>query len=134
MSDSILRRCWLGFAGLGGLLLVALYVYAPQSAAEWVGRISPGCLFHRLTGLKCPGCGGTRALKAALQSDWAAAWGYNMFLWVSLALLAEETVRLALLERRGADGISRTGWYSALLRLYAVGAVLWFILRNVFGV
>lgn len=57
-----------------------------------------------------------------------------MFLWVSLALLAEETVRLALLEWRGADGISHTGWYSALLRLYAVGAVLWFILRNVFGV
>lgn len=33
----------------------------------------PVCQFHRLTGLNCPGCGGTRALYALLHGHFAAA-------------------------------------------------------------
>lgn len=35
------------------------------------------CLFHRLTGLLCPGCGNSRAALALLRLDFAAAFGYN---------------------------------------------------------
>ena len=134
MSDKLLRRLWLALASLGGAGLIIWAFLAPQQASVWVGRLSPGCLFHRLTGLSCPGCGGTRALRALLQGDWAAAWSHNMFLWISLLLLAEETVQMALQEWRGAESISLSRWRLWLLKAYAAAAVLWFVLRNAFGI
>jgi hypothetical protein len=35
------------------------------------------CLFHAVTGMPCPGCGGTRALTAFAQLDLAAAFAWN---------------------------------------------------------
>lgn len=129
-----LRRLWLALAPAGALLVLLGAYYLPGQAAEWVERLSPGCLFHRLTGLNCPGCGGTRALQAFLRGDWAAAWHYNIFLWLSLLLLAEEYVRLAWAELRGVEPLSSTRFYTTLLRGYGLAAVLWFILRNVLGI
>lgn len=40
-------------------------------------RHAPTCLFHRLTGLYCPGCGGTRALYLFLRGQWAASFVYH---------------------------------------------------------
>jgi hypothetical protein len=39
----------------------------------------PKCAFHSLTGLFCPGCGGTRALYSLLHGDFLAAIHYNLF-------------------------------------------------------
>ncbi len=33
----------------------------------------PGCTFHKLTGLNCPGCGATRSLHALLHGEWQTA-------------------------------------------------------------
>lgn len=129
-----LRRLWLALAPAGALLVLLGAYYRPGLAAEWVGRLSPGCLFHRVTGLCCPGCGGTRALQAFLRGDWAAAWHYNMFLWLSLLLLAEEYVRLAWAELRGGEPLSSSRAYTTILRAYALATVLWFILRNVLNI
>ena len=38
----------------------------------------PICLFHQLTGLNCPGCGGTRAAYALLHGNVALALKDNM--------------------------------------------------------
>lgn len=107
---------------------------APEQTAAWLYKISPGCSFRRLTGLSCPGCGGTRAVHALLHGDWQAAWSYNMFLWVSVLLLVEEYVRLAWLGLSGRESFSATRYYTGMLKLYALATVLWFLLRNVFGV
>lgn len=37
----------------------------------------PGCPFHRLTGLDCPGCGLTRATYAGMQGRFAEAFRLN---------------------------------------------------------
>ena len=43
--------------------------------------ISLPCLFNKVTGLLCPGCGNTRAAVAILKLDFKAAFAYNpMFL------------------------------------------------------
>ena len=46
----------------------------------------------------------------------------------------EEYLRLAILEIRGGETISSSRWYVRLLQCYSAAAVLWFALRNVFGV
>lgn len=53
-----------------GLSILALTVFAAvlfQVLHLSLKDIVPGCLLYRLTGLYCPGCGGTRALQALLQ-------------------------------------------------------------------
>jgi hypothetical protein len=55
---------------------------------EWHG---PGlCLFHRLTGLECPGCGMTRAFHALTHGHVDEALGFNLLslpLFIALAVV-----------------------------------------------
>lgn len=67
------RRALVVVLGLGGLLLLAFALYRFGPSAEWL----PGCLFHRLTGLECAGCGMTRAVYAALHGHVAEAFRFN---------------------------------------------------------
>lgn len=54
------------------VLLVVLYIYNPA-----VSGFYPKCLFHELTGLHCPGCGGTRAVHSLLHGHFLEALNYN---------------------------------------------------------
>lgn len=62
---------------------------------QWVIKgISSGqgfpCLFHFLTGFYCPGCGGTRAVRALLRGDVVKSFCYHPFvLYAVIAALAE---------------------------------------------
>ena len=40
----------------------------------------PKCLFHKMTGLYCPGCGGTRALSSLLHGDLRSSLHNNLLL------------------------------------------------------
>lgn len=66
------RLALIAIAGLVAALLAAL-LYHGGPDASWL----PGCLFHRLTGMSCPGCGMTRATHAALHGDWLQAFRFN---------------------------------------------------------
>ena len=46
------------------------------------------CLFQQMTGLYCPGCGGTRALMALAQGRVGAALWYHTPVVITLALAA----------------------------------------------
>lgn len=46
----------------------------------------PSCLFHRLTGLYCPGCGATRALHQLARGNIAAALRLNALVVLGLPL------------------------------------------------
>ena len=52
-----------------------------------LGGTGAGCLFYRLFGIICPGCGMTRALFSCLRLDFAAAWRYHPMVF-SLPYLA----------------------------------------------
>jgi len=66
------RRPWtlLAVAGVAGALLLR------GTVASWSAAM-PGCLIHTLTGLHCPGCGGTRCAVHLLEGDLAGALGMN---------------------------------------------------------
>jgi len=79
-----LRRHWPRIALLAflGGTLVALWLSDPG------GRFWPRCPFHWLTGLHCPGCGSLRGLHHILQGDFQLGLRHNVFLPLSLVLLA----------------------------------------------
>jgi hypothetical protein len=64
--------------------------------------IFPPCLFHKLTGLHCPGCGGTRAAHALLHGDLLAAVRFNALLVVGFPTMA-----LAFWLQRSAERLGR---------------------------
>jgi Protein of unknown function (DUF2752) len=47
----------------------------------------PGCVFHQMTGLWCPGCGLTRGTYQLLHGHLGAALGYNVFTPLALAAI-----------------------------------------------
>ena len=61
---------------------VLLAVISPEEV-DWF----PRCAFREATGWKCPGCGGTRAIHAALSGQLGKSVSLNL-LAVPLALLA----------------------------------------------
>ena len=68
------------------LLLVCLLGIA---CLIWLrmGGPSVPCVFHKLTGLECPGCGVTRMILALSRLDLQAAMKANAFLTVTLPYL-----------------------------------------------
>jgi hypothetical protein len=67
-----IRRPWTLLAAAGVLAFLALKL----TASAWSAAL-PACTFQRLTGLYCPGCGGTRCAKSLLRGDVATAFGMN---------------------------------------------------------
>lgn len=60
----------------GALVLVAAAVFLMRHGPAQVPFL-PECLFHRFTGLNCPGCGMTRATHAALHGRLGEAFRMN---------------------------------------------------------
>ena len=50
-------------------------------------RIAIPCIFNKITGLYCPGCGITRAIKALLKGDIQTSFRNNILLYTVIPLL-----------------------------------------------
>ena len=73
-------RCLLLCATLAALAGVAVLLFFDPAQHSFY----PLCVFHRLTGLNCPGCGGLRALHQLLHGHLAAAFRFNALVVLSL--------------------------------------------------
>ncbi|MGW4213933.1 DUF2752 domain-containing protein [Lentzea sp. NPDC004789] len=69
-------RAPLSVLALGGAGAVLLLFVNPNQP----GNLLPKCPFKWLTGLNCPGCGGTRMVHALLHGDVVGAFHYNAVL------------------------------------------------------
>lgn len=111
-------------ASIGVLAACAvLYFFNPSTYGFY-----PVCEFHALTGLNCPGCGGTRAAYELLHGHLAQALHENALFVLSLAAL-----------------VGRGGWFAArrlrnrpvsmflppnFLWAFLIVAILFTVLRN----
>jgi len=78
----------------------------------------PPCVFHALTGLRCPGCGSTRALHHLLHGDVAGAFRLNPMLFLVAPFAAT-------------SAISRRFVTSPIVAWSAVAVTItWWIVRN----
>lgn len=68
------QRVWWLVVGLIALTVAAFQLYQRGPFGHsWL----PGCLFHRFTGLNCPGCGMTRAAYSTLHGRIGEAFRFN---------------------------------------------------------
>ena len=82
----------------------------------------PRCPFFVLTGLKCPGCGTTRAFHAALHGRFAEALRFN-------AVLPAMLVRLVYCLT-----FPRHAQRPTFVWTFLAFVVIWWIIRNVIGI
>jgi hypothetical protein len=117
-------------ASPGLIALGAMSVVAAGAVLFWFNpaqyRLYPFCFFHELTGLNCPGCGGTRALHQLLHGNVAAAFRLNALVVVSLPFFAWLGIRFSAGTIRQQPMGKRVSskWFWALLALAVVFAVL----------
>ena len=107
-----LWRCLLFAASF--VAVCALAFVGEPGRSPWL----PSCLFHRLTGVWCPGCGNTRALHALTHGELLASLRNNILLIPALLTLGALALRprLALSPR--------------LCAVVATVVILFFVLRN----
>lgn len=120
------RSLLLVVAGLVMLVLGFIYYALDPSTSD----AFPRCSFLSLTGYKCPGCGGQRAVHALLNGDVAGAFRYNALLmiavpWMGLCLFAESrrTRNPRLYARLNPE---------LLMSLFLALTLSWWLLRNIF--
>lgn len=129
MKPSTPRQRLLRVSLVGGGLLLLLLGYG--AFYNHTGHGIP-CIIYRLTGMKCAGCGLTRAIAAVMRLDFSAAFAYNpiwllyavYFLWIGSGCA------VTYLRTGETDSLPGKLWVHILF----LSAVLLFgVLRNVRG-
>lgn len=100
-----------------GFLLLALAVLV----------LDVGCIFRRITGIPCPGCGMTRACLAAMRLDFHSAFFYHP-LWFLPAPLVLGTIFFpgGIFVSQKAEKVMACVLLALVLGVYAVRMLLFF--------
>ena len=119
------RALWVSLAVLG--LCFAAYMLRETGGAGWM----PGCVFRKVTGFECPGCGMTRATYATLHGRIGDAFRFNP---VGMVLFPLAMIGLAIEVIGWVRGkplpfrLNPGRWGATAI---AVLLILWWIGRNV---
>lgn len=118
---------WLAPAAVAGVALAGAAVLAAADPSQ-IAALGPGCPFRVITGLDCPGCGGTRAATALLNGQPLRALDHNPLTVALMPVLTWGWWRwLGFRLGRG----SRPTLPPALTMGLAVTLVAFWVLRNV---
>ena len=116
------------YTGWALLIFAGLFVFS----VEVLGfHIPGGCLFHLVTGFYCPGCGGTRAVRAMLSGHFLQSLYYHP------AVLPTAALYLVFMGSHTAARICKSGKIKGMkfrfVYLYILGGllVLNVVLKNI---
>lgn len=109
---------WLVIPAIG----IAYYVWL------LVTHIAIPCMFHKITGWLCPGCGITNLFLSLGRLDFKGAFHANPFLFVTGPLLLAEIVYDWIRQSRNKPN---PRWNKILLWVYVAALCIFGVLRNV---
>lgn len=122
-------RAWLVVSlVVTGVVLGVVYYFFDPLESRWM----PQCIFHRLTGLQCMGCGSQRMLHALLHGDFTAAFHANLFGMLMLPVIA--FMAWAEVRRQEYPSLYRRVFSPAVIYSLIALMLVWLILRNIFGI
>jgi hypothetical protein len=118
------RALWASLVVLA--LAGAAYALRETGGAGWM----PGCIFRKVTGLDCPGCGMTRASYAMLHGRIGDAFAFNPvgMILLPLALIALGIEVLGWVMGRPMPFRIRSGRWGAAI--FAAILIVWWVVRN----
>ena len=108
---------------LGALSVAGILVLLAQNG------IGIPCLFRKITGLQCPGCGNSRAVLALLRLDVAEALRYNLLFPVEFFYLGWVVFHCCRRYLRG-KGFSYTPPLPWLDICILIAVLVWWLVRN----
>ncbi len=128
LAASQTRLNWWLLPGAAALIASAavLFFFNPTEHGFY-----PVCMFHRMTGLDCPGCGGLRAAHELLHGHVAAAFRLNALFVCGLPIVAAWWLRLAARRLRNVPATFRVP--PAALWAFLVAAMVFTVVRNLPG-
>ncbi len=94
-------------------------------------HVYPICIFHRATGLLCPGCGSLRALHQILHGNLAAAFHYNPVVVLTLPFVVGVAVFHCL--RRSEPRRAPTVFRPMLIWTFLAVVLVFSVWRNIPG-
>lgn len=101
------------------VIAAALFAYDPAEK-----NALPGCLFHDLTGLYCPGCGSCRALHQLLNGHVGAALELNPLMVLALPFLGLYFLLYA------SAAVRRKPWLGVSLKAMWIRAILCLVIAH----
>ena len=113
------------------VLIFMISISAVITAAYIFSELNIGipCPFYFLTGLYCPGCGGTRAVEALLNLDFIQALRYNSFIFLAVPFILYYLICLSWAFVRGERYEAGKKFSVILIVLCAVG-IVYGVIRN----
>ena len=118
-----------GWVILGFLLSLAIIGAA---SPELLKRLLLPCPIFELTGVYCPGCGGTRAVKALLRGDGLLSIRYHPVV-VYIAVLGSVFMVSQTLERATKGKIKGLRYKNAFLYIFTALYLISFAVKNIYG-
>ena len=105
-----------------GIFIAIYYFFDPEN------HTFPQCVFYKLTGWKCAGCGSQRMFHALLHGDIAMAWHYNAAILIATPILVTMAIAGALRHQK-------PRFYNVMYSQWVIwsivgGLMAWWILRN----
>ena len=89
------------------------------------------CVFYKLTGLYCPGCGSGRASVALLHLDFAAAFGYNLLYVLLLPFIVYYLLKQYIILVFRKDVLPMFSIDGLAAKIVLVVILMFWILRNI---
>ncbi|ADL53557.1 hypothetical protein Clocel_3891 [Clostridium cellulovorans 743B] len=104
---------------------VLLYKFNPSKV-----NIFPPCLFKKITGFYCPGCGSTRAIHALLNLNIWQAFRYNMLMVTLLPYMVYEMTAIILKILFNKE-IPRIPMNGKVIYALLITIILYWLFRNI---
>lgn len=94
-------------------------------------KLKVPCIFHKLTGFYCPGCGLTRCLNALFHLEFYQAFRFNALFFLFLPVFLFYVIVLIYSKLKKQDGILKKWFPDWTWYLLLVITILFGILRNI---